>query len=686
MPGPADHVLALPPGYVLESYRILKVLGSGGFGITYLAIETESHKQVAIKELLPNDIATRVAGSTVKAKATHLVEAFEVALDGFMKEARALARLAHPNIVLIHRLFRANGTAYMVMDYVEGQSLNQWLLQHPRPTEADLRGILMPLLSGLEHVHGRGLLHRDIKPENIYITTDGRPLLLDFGSARVEVGNSQPMTAVVSEGYSPYEQYQRTVRQTPAADLYSLAAVMVRAVTGRRPDTAIDRAVDGQTQKPVSQTHSGRFSRKFLAALDAAFAVNAANRPQTVGQWRDMLEGQGGRDGPATGSGSWLPWAASALLLAGVSAIIFMAMGWGGGGATANPSVSTGGGSSSSTPAVDPPSSGQPQGGAPPQGTTPPEGGGGTTPPGGGGGVNTMVPKPPDAPVQTLPPVIDPPAPPKRIAATKDAPFVNSLQQEYIPVPGISGLLMGRTEVRVSDFRAFVKDTAYVQRGGVWVPALKPHPTGGELLEWRLDPKASWDNPGFAQAEDHPVVGVNIDMARAFAAWLSKKEGRTYRLPSDAEWSAAAGSTLYPWGTAWPAPAQSGNYAGTEWRRGLPGFVEGWMVAYERDDGFSRTAPVGRFAANANGFFDLGGNVWELCEERYRATLNSVDLLDESPKLRDELDDQGRPMTVARGGAWSSSAANSMRTSLRAAMPASRADDDIGFRCVLVLP
>lgn len=291
------HILALPPGYVLESYRIERVLGEGGFGITYLAVDTESEKRVAIKELLPGDIATRIEGSTVVPKGDHLRETFEWALDNFAKEARALARLSHPNVVPIHRLFRANGTAYMVMDFVEGSSLRDWLKQHPRPSEEELRSILLPLLDGLEHVHEAGLLHRDIKPDNIFITAKGRPVLLDFGSARVDTGRTQTMTAVVSEGYSPFEQYQRKARQAPATDLYSLAAVMVRAVTGEAPPSSVDRMAVEDEFPPVTESHAGKYSPAFLQAVDAAFAVKLEHRPQSVADWRRMFHTHPDRNG-----------------------------------------------------------------------------------------------------------------------------------------------------------------------------------------------------------------------------------------------------------------------------------------------------------------------------------------------------------------------------------------------------
>ncbi len=286
-----NHRLALPPGYVLEGYCLEEVLGEGGFGITYLGRDVQSGKRVAIKELLPVTVATRVQEGQVVPLSDGVADTFEWALQSFISEARTLADLAHPNVVLIHRLFQANGTAYMVMDYVEGQSMGQWLRTNFQPTEAQLRGILMPLLDGLEHVHAAGLLHRDIKPDNIFITASGKPVLIDFGSARVDVGRTREVSSILtSAGYSAQEMYLDNARHSPATDLYSVAACLVRAITGRHPAVAIARVQEPSLQPPVALSHAGRCSTSFLRAVDAAFAVQAAERPQSVAEWRALLE------------------------------------------------------------------------------------------------------------------------------------------------------------------------------------------------------------------------------------------------------------------------------------------------------------------------------------------------------------------------------------------------------------
>jgi serine/threonine protein kinase/formylglycine-generating enzyme required for sulfatase activity len=270
------------------------------------------------------------------------------------------------------------------------------------------------------------------------------------------------------------------------------------------------------------------------------------------------------------------------------------------------------------------------------------------------------------------------------ISATKKAPFVNSLRMEFVPA-GMHGVLFCRTDTRVRDFRQYAEETNLQQTGGIYALKLKTNMDASHSLEWGLDFNASWERPGFSQTDDDPVVGVSWNEARDFCDWLSAKEGRSYRLPTDEEWSAAVGSGAYPWGNAWPPSNGAGNYADQSFLRSLPG--SDWTNELGNYyDFYPRTSPVGRFKANAWGLFDMGGNVWQWCEDKYRASMNDLETLEKYPALRNERASDGTPYRVVRGGAWDIDDPTFLRSTFRNFVrPASRGDA-FGFRCVLVVP
>src|SRR5947207_3563059 len=286
---------ALPPQYRLHWYVIERVLGQGGFGITYLARDTNLDQSVAIKEYLPVEVATRRSDATVGSRTDEQQERYRWGLDRFIREARTLARFDHPNIVRVHSVFELNNTAYMVMRFEEGETLAALLERRHGLGEADLLRIVLPILDGLELVHNAGFIHRDIKPDNILIRSDGTPVLLDFGSARYALGHSRTVTILVAPGYAPFEQYYSSGEsQGPWTDIYSLGATAYRAIAGRAPLDAIARSkgILGSTQEilvPASVVGSGRYSQHFLKAIDRALSFAEKERPQNIAEWRSEL-------------------------------------------------------------------------------------------------------------------------------------------------------------------------------------------------------------------------------------------------------------------------------------------------------------------------------------------------------------------------------------------------------------
>ena len=288
------HVNALPQGYRLREYELVRVLGFGGFGLTYLGFDHHLDKAVALKEYLPSDIAARSSDYSVGPQASSFREDFEWGLRRFLDEARTLARFDHRQIVKVHQFFEAHGTAYIVMEYAEGETLTELLARQGVLSETELLGIVLPLLDGLEVVHRTNVLHRDIKPGNIIVRDeDGSPVLLDFGSARQAIGaKSRSVTSVVTPGYAPIEQYSTRGDQGPWTDLYALGGVCYRALTGQVPEDATDRMLDDRLVS-VGALCRGRVSAGVAGAIDWALAVNKDDRPQSVGAWRGALLGSG---------------------------------------------------------------------------------------------------------------------------------------------------------------------------------------------------------------------------------------------------------------------------------------------------------------------------------------------------------------------------------------------------------
>lgn len=284
-------IRALPEGQVLGEYEIERILGQGAFGITYLAKDVMLHRKYAIKEYYPREYAVRDSTLTVKAAGSKEDrDTYAWGLSRFLEEARILARFDDPNIIGVRRFFEANGTAYLVMDYCDGDSLDKIVKMSGPFDSGKLSKLVTPLLNGLSRVHAANFLHRDIKPANIFIRHDGSPVLLDFGAARQEVvSHSKSVTSLATPGYGAVEQYSTHGRQGPWTDIYGLGATLYRVVTGDKPQDSPGRMLNDELI-PATIKAKGKYPEKVLQAIDAAMQVFPEKRPQTIEAWREMFD------------------------------------------------------------------------------------------------------------------------------------------------------------------------------------------------------------------------------------------------------------------------------------------------------------------------------------------------------------------------------------------------------------
>ena len=284
---------ALPMGTVLREWRIEEVLGVGGFGIVYRAKGIYFNELVAIKEYFPSSISERDSEDTVVPIDSEAEEVHALGLKKFVEEAKLLWNLStptrHPNIVSVRSLFEIHGTAYMVMDFEDGDSLSKMLKQGRRFNERSLWNILQPIAEGLERAHRVGVLHRDIKPPNILINEDNRPVLIDFGSARFDTAEATSTKVTFhTPPYAAIEQYVKTYPQGPWTDIYALGVVMYECITGEKPAEVLERLHAG-LGKPLADGKWPGYTKKFLAAIDAAMTVKPEERPQSLSDWLAMF-------------------------------------------------------------------------------------------------------------------------------------------------------------------------------------------------------------------------------------------------------------------------------------------------------------------------------------------------------------------------------------------------------------
>lgn len=290
--GEIDEHYYLPQGTILhDRYTIGRILGHGGFGITYVGHDNKLDILVAIKEYLPTDVASRAIGeTTVTTFSGEKKEQYDYGLVRFLDEAKTLARYnQHPCIVSTTDYFESNNTAYLVMEYLDGISLNEYLKRKGgKITWHTTYEIMMPVIDALREVHKSGMIHRDVSPDNIYITKTGQVKLLDFGAARFAFSEkSKSLSVVLKPGYAPPEQYSTKGKQGPWTDVYAVAATMYRMLTGSTPPEAVDRVMSDDMIGLIAQ--EVEIDSQVESAILQALAVNGADRQESIEALREGL-------------------------------------------------------------------------------------------------------------------------------------------------------------------------------------------------------------------------------------------------------------------------------------------------------------------------------------------------------------------------------------------------------------
>lgn len=288
---------ALCAGTSIGGFEIRKVIGTGGFGVTYEAFDTSLERAVAIKEYCPQGIAAREPGNTtLRANDPEHEDAFNYGLNRFLDEARTLAKFQHSSIVHVHRFLEANGTGYLIMDFEQGQTLWSVLRRHAPLDEVAVLALLKPLLEGLRVVHEQSFLHRDIKPANILMRDKGAPVLLDFGAARLAMEQqSGELTVMLTPGYAPIEQYSATDQQGAWTDLYALGGTAYHCMIGQAPMAATERiarvhSTQADDVNARLQDARGRYSAQLLQTVRWMLEPMAQRRPENADQVLSELQ------------------------------------------------------------------------------------------------------------------------------------------------------------------------------------------------------------------------------------------------------------------------------------------------------------------------------------------------------------------------------------------------------------
>ena len=289
----------MPPDTMIGGYRIVRKVAAGGFGVVYLAVDPEG-QQLAIKEYLPSSLVSRAPGALLPAIAPEKLSLYRLGLKSFFEEGRALAQISHPSVVSVMNFFRENETVYMVMNYLEGASLQDFIVTARDQKkskvfrESTIRSLFDEILRGLRIVHQHKMLHLDIKPANIFITEDNRAVLIDFGAAREvlskEANFVRPM---YTPGFAAPEMYRRDTKMGPWTDIYAIGACIYACMQGYPPNEAPQRLDKDRIEVALTRLR-GVYSDSLIEIVQWCMALDPLSRPQSV----FALQKEMNREGP----------------------------------------------------------------------------------------------------------------------------------------------------------------------------------------------------------------------------------------------------------------------------------------------------------------------------------------------------------------------------------------------------
>jgi serine/threonine protein kinase len=290
----------LPPGSIIGGYRIIRKVAAGGFGLVYLALDAEG-QQVAVKEYLPSSLATRAPGELLPKVQPEKLSLYRLGLKSFFEEGRSLAQISHPSVVSVLNFFREHETVYMVMNYLEGAALQDFIVtardlkQSKVFRESTIRSLFDEILRGLRIVHQHKMLHLDIKPANIFITDDNKSVLIDFGAAREVLSKEgnfiRPM---YTPGFAAPEMYRRDSSMGPWTDIYAIGACIYACMQGYPPNEAPQRLEKDRISTALARLR-GVYSDNLIEVVEWCMSLDPLSRPQSVFGLQKELSREGER-------------------------------------------------------------------------------------------------------------------------------------------------------------------------------------------------------------------------------------------------------------------------------------------------------------------------------------------------------------------------------------------------------